>query len=78
MKLTILNLPRHVTENDVAKLFKAYGNIKKCTLVMDGKTGNSTGFGFVEMALEHEGKIAIEKLNGSVFEKKKIRVKAAE
>ncbi len=77
MKLLVLNLPRNFSENDLAKLFKKYGNIKACNLVLDTQTGTSKGFGFVEMALEHEAEIAIKELNGSTVEKKKIRVKAA-
>jgi len=77
MKLAILNLPRRFTENDLAKLFKKYGNIKACTIVMDAKTGTSKGFGFVEMALKHEAAIAMEALNGATVEKQKIRVKTA-
>jgi RNA recognition motif-containing protein len=78
MKLIVLNLPRNFSENDLAKLFKAYGNIKGCNLVLDAQTGTSKGFGFVEMALEHEALVAIKELNGSVIDKKKIRVKAAD
>lgn len=77
MKLIALNLPRNFSENDLAKLFKAHGNIKACNLVLDAKTGASKGFGFVEMALEHEAVVAIKELNGSTIEKNKIRVKAA-
>lgn len=78
MKLMILNLPRNFSENALAKLLKTYGNIKSCTLVLDAKTGTSKGFGFVEMALEHEALIAIKELNGSTLQKNKIRVKAVE
>lgn len=78
MKLIILNLPRNFSENDLAKLFKNHGNIKACNLVMDAKTGTSKGFGFVDMALEHEAITAIKELNGSIIEKKKIRVKNAD
>lgn len=78
MKLIVLNLPRDFSENDLAKLFKAHGNIKACTIVMDEKTKTSKGFGFVEMALEHEAVVAIEKLHGSKLGKSKIRVKAAD
>ncbi len=66
MKIIALNLPRDFDENALAALFKAHGNIKDCTLVMDAKTGKSKGFGFVEMALAHE------------VGKNKIRVKAAD
>ena len=73
----ILNLPRSFTEDELAKLLKKHGNIKSCDLVMDAQTGKSKGFGFVEMALEHEGKAAIAALNGSMLGQRKIRVKAA-
>lgn len=78
MKLIALNLPRNFSEDALAKLFKNHGNIKSCSLVLDENTGKSKGFGFVEMALHHEGNIAIEKLHGSIVEKKKIRVKQAD
>jgi RNA recognition motif-containing protein len=77
MKLIALNLPRDYTEDALAKLFKAHGNIKGCTLVMDEKTGKSKGFGFVEMVLAHEGEAAIKALHGSSIGSAKIRVKAA-
>ncbi len=75
MKLTILNLPRNFTEDQLAKLFKHYGHIKACTLVLDAQKGTSKGFGFVEMALEHEGVQAVAALNGSTVGDRKIRVK---
>ena len=78
MKLIILNLPRDFSEDALAKLLKTQGNIKSVNLVMDEKTGKSKGFGFVEMALEHEGIADIKALHGSAVEKNKIRVKAAE
>ena len=78
MKLIALNLPRNLSENDLAKLFKAHGNIKACDLVIDDKTGTSKGFGFVEMALEHEALIAIKALHGSKVNEKIIRVKPAD
>lgn len=75
MKLTVLNLPRDVEEQAVAELFKAFGNIKACNLVLNEKDGTSKGFAFVEMALEHEGEIALKELHGSKVGKNKIRVK---
>jgi RNA recognition motif-containing protein len=78
MKLIVLNLPRDLSEDDLAKLFKTYGNIKACNLVMDTETGKSKGFGFVEMALEHEGEIAIQELHSSKVNNRKIRVKLSE
>mgnify|MGYP001052350323 FL=1 len=77
MKLIALNLPRDLSEQSVAELFKAYGNIKACDLVLNEDSGKSKGFAFVEMALEHEGEIAIKELHGSAVGKNKIRVKKA-
>lgn len=78
MKLTALNLPRDFDEQALANLFKAYGNIRACSLVLNKDTGKSKGFGFVEMALEHEGEMALKELHGSKVGKNKIRVKKAE
>ena len=78
MKLMLLNLPRSFSENDMAKMVKRYGNIKGCELMMDAHTGTSKGFGFVDMALQHEAVIAIKELNGTMIGSNKIRVKAAE
>jgi RNA recognition motif-containing protein len=78
MKLMVLNLPRDFRKQDVAEMFKAYGNIRGCDLVLDEETGKSKGFAFVEMALEHEGEIAIDALHGRQLGKNKIRVKQAD
>lgn len=78
MKIIALNLPRDFTEDELAKMFKKHGNIKSCNLVIDEKTGKSKGFGFVEMALEHEGIAVIEALHGSKVGRERIRVKQAE
>ena len=75
MKLIALNLPRDFSEQSLALLFKKIGDIKSCILVMDKDTGISKGFGFVEMALAHEGEIAINELHGIKLGKNKIRIK---
>lgn len=78
MKLIVLNLPRDFDEQALAELFKKVGNIKSCSLVLNQDTGKSKGFGFVEMALEHEVKEAIEQLHNSKVGKNRIRVKVAD
>jgi len=77
MKLIILNLPFDFDEQNLEELFKAYGNVTAFNLVLDDTTGASKGFGFVEMELEEEATIAIEKLHGSKVNQRKIRVKPA-
>ncbi len=78
MKLIVLNLPRNFNEQSLALLFKDIGNIKSCTLILNEDTGKSKGFGFVEMALAHEGELTIKKLHGSTVNEKRIRVKQVE
>lgn len=77
MKLIALNLPRNFTERELKNLFKEHGNVTGCNLVLDGKSGASKGFGFVEMALEEEAMVAIEKLHATKVNQNKIRVKPA-
>ena len=62
-------------DDEVALLFKKIGDIKSCSLVIDEHTGISKGFGFVEMALIHEGEIAINELHGTKVGRNKIRIK---
>ena len=75
MKLIVLNLPRDFEEQSLALLFKKIGNIKSCDLVLDKDTGLSKGFGFIEMAIAHDGELAISELHGSKVGHNKIRVK---
>lgn len=77
MKLIVLNLPRSLTETDLANLFEGYGEITAHNLVMDVQTGASKGFGFVEMANGEDADKAIEELHGTKIEGRKIRVKTA-
>ncbi|NKB18991.1 MAG: RNA-binding protein [Alphaproteobacteria bacterium] len=77
MKIIVLNLPRDLTEEGLAELFKEHGSIDACDLVMDANTGISKGFGFVEMPAEEEAEAAITALHGTRVNKSKIRVKPA-
>ena len=78
MKLLVRNLARTTTQADILALFEAHGTVESCTLVMDAETGQSKGFGFVEMPEEKEANSAIQALNGQHIDKSKIRVKLAE
>ena len=75
MKLIALNLPRDLSEQSLASIFKKIGDIKSCTVVIDKYTGISKGFGFVEMSLDLDGKTAIKELHGKKIGKNKIRIK---
>ena len=77
MKLLIRNLDRSTTEEELKALFQEYGTIQSCDLVMDGDSGSSKGFGFVEMPKIGEAKAAIKNLNNKTIGSNKIRVKTA-
>ena len=77
MKLLIRNLDRLTTESDLRALFQEFGEIEYCTLVMDQKTGESKGFGFVSMPVDEAAKIALQKLNNKVLGKNKIKIREA-
>jgi len=77
MKLIVLNLPRDLTEDGLANLFRTQGEITAHNLVMDTSTGLSKGFGFVEMVSEEDANAAILALHGTKIQKSKIRVKLA-
>ena len=78
MKIMMRNLSRDTTEAELLILFKEYGEVQYCKLVMDKVTGKSKGFGFVEMPRVSEAKAAIKELNYRDVGGNKIRVKKAE
>ena len=78
MKLLIRNLARNTTEAELQALFKPLGGIQSCKLVLDPKTGQSKGFGFIEMPNPGQAKAAVKTLNGKELGGNKIRVKKAE
>ena len=77
MKLLIRNLARTTTEAELRALFEAHGTVQFCNLVMDEKTGESKGFGFVGMPKKGEARVAVKTLNGKEVAGSKIRVKKA-
>ncbi|WP_338068531.1 hypothetical protein [Corallincola luteus] len=78
MKLLIRNLSRSTTESQLRALFQPFGEIQSCTLVMDKETGESKGFGFVEMPKFGPAKIAMKSLNNQEVDGSRIRVKYAQ
>ena len=78
MKITILNLARSITKEELKALFEEYGTVQSCDLVLNESTGESKGFGFVEMSKAEEAILAIESLNKKKIAKSRIRVKNAE
>jgi RNA recognition motif-containing protein len=78
MKLLVRNLDRLTTEEELKGLFQEFGAVQSCTLVIDRDSGESKGFGFIEMPKSGEAKAAIKNLNNKTVGNNKIRVKKAE
>ena len=78
MKLIIRNLARSTTEAELQAMFESHGRVQSCDLIIDKETGDSKGFGFVEMPMQGEAKAAMKSLNGKDLDGSKIRVKKAE
>ncbi|MFY0685217.1 MAG: RNA-binding protein [Balneola sp.] len=78
MKILVRNLTRSITEKEIEELFKKYGTVESCDLVLDKSTRKSKGFAFVEMPKIDEANKAIKQLNGKKFVNHQIRVKVAE
>jgi len=78
MKILVRNLSRETSEAELLALFREYGDVQYCKLVLDKATGKSKGFGFVEMPRPGEAKAAIKGLNYQDVDGNKLRVKKAE
>jgi len=76
-KLYVGNLAYEVTEEDLKKNFGEIGECSAVNIIRDKYSGNSRGFGFVEMATEEEAQEAVRKLNGSELSGRKIIVQEA-
>ena len=73
MKLTLLNLARRTSKEELKVLFEEYGSVESCDLVLDKSTGGSKGFGFVEMPEPEKTEIAIKNLNNKKVAGNRIR-----
>ena len=76
-KLFVGSLPWAVDDQKLNDLFSQFGKVVSAVVLKDKMTGRSRGFGFVEMENDNEATEAIEKLNGSDMEGRKIVVNEA-
>src|SRR2546430_10641894 len=64
-KLYVGGLPYSVTEDQLQELFSAHGTVESARVITDKYTGQSRGFGFVDMSSPAEAQQAIKALHGS-------------
>ncbi|MDI1260885.1 RNA-binding protein [Aquabacterium sp.] len=76
-KIYVGNLPFSVTDSSLKSNFAEFGNVTSSKVMMDRETGNSKGFGFVEMASAEAAQAAITALNGMSVDGRSIVVNLA-
>ncbi len=77
MNIYVGNLERKVTEDDLRQAFAEFGEVTEARLIMDKFSGESKGFGFVEMPSKEEAEKAIEEMNGKDLNGRELNVNEA-
>jgi RNA recognition motif-containing protein len=77
MNIYVGNLAYSVTEADLNEAFSAFGKVASVTLISDKFSGQSKGFGFVEMPDNSQADAAIKGLNETAFKGRNITVNQA-
>jgi len=76
-KLYVGNLPYSATEQSLRDAFSASGTVDSVSLITDRDTGQSKGFGFIEMATDQEAQAATQAMNGAMVDGRQIKVNEA-
>ena len=76
MKIYVGNLANTVTDQELNDLFASYGAVLSARVIKDKFTGQSRGFGFVELN-DNDAQAALEGLNGNEFKGSRLRVSEA-
>lgn len=76
-KLYVGNLSYSVTNETLKELFSAFGTVESAEVITDKYSGQSKGFGFVEMSSDQEATDAIKNLDGKEHEGRDLKVNEA-
>ena len=74
MNIYVGNLPYGVKDEELKALFTEFGEVETAKVIMDRQSGQSKGFGFVEMPSNSEADQAIKALNGKLLNNRNIKV----
>ena len=77
MNIYVGNLSRETAEEDLRRVFESYGEVLSINVIKNGYTGDSRGFGFVEMSEKEDGEKAIAGLHGTELDGWALNVKEA-
>jgi RNA recognition motif-containing protein len=73
----VSNLSFHTNEEALRNLFSEFGTVSSAKIIADRETGNSRGFGFVEMDVVSEAQAAMKNLNNKEIEGRAMSVTVA-
>ncbi len=76
-RIYVGGLPFSANDEQLSAVFASHGSVTSAKVITDKFSGQSRGFGFVEMSNDSEAVAAIEKLNGSDMEGRKLTVNEA-
>ena len=77
MNIYVGNLAYSVTDDDLRELFSEFGEVRSASVISDKVTGQSKGFGFVEMQDNSAADMAIKELNGKQVKGRALKVNEA-
>lgn len=77
MNIYVGNLSYKINEDDLRSAFEAFGQVESAAIIKDKYSGQSKGFGFVEMPSAEEAQSAISSLNGKELKGRPIKVNEA-
>ena len=77
MNIYVGNLSYQVSEEDLRVAFEPFGQVESVNIIKDKYSGQSKGFGFVEMPSEEEARSAINELNGKELNGRTLNVNEA-
>lgn len=77
MNIYVGNLPFRFSNEDLAALFRRHGEVESAEIILDRDTGRSRGFGFVTMNDDEAARRAIEELDGSDVQGRRVTVNEA-
>lgn len=77
MNIYVGNLSRDVTEDELRREFMTFGAVASVTIIKDKYSGQSRGFGFVEMPSKSEGQAAIDGLKGKTLKERTLDISEA-
>ncbi len=77
MNIYVGNLSYEVADEDLQQAFEAFGEVTSVNIIKDRWSGQSRGFGFVEMPTKAQAQSAIDGLNGKELKGRTLNVSEA-